>query len=104
MDTDDIATIGINEQGQLYIKPCVKQFTLIWRSATKVHWNDRESCLYSPTPTEWSYMDWYEHIVTVIADEYNCKLIVGENTLWLNVNNELKSQIIKFNSEFECPV
>jgi hypothetical protein len=45
MDTDHIEVIGINQQGQLYIKPCIKQFTLIWRSATQVHWNDTESYL-----------------------------------------------------------
>jgi hypothetical protein len=104
MDTDDIATIGINEQGQLYIKPCIKQFTLIWRSATQVHWNDTQSYRYSPKPIEWSYLDWYKHIVTVIADECNIKLIVIEDTLWNNVNDELKEQIIEFNSEFERPI
>ncbi|RVU02384.1 hypothetical protein EOD41_00130 [Mucilaginibacter limnophilus] len=99
MDIDHIEAIGINEQGQLYVKPCKKQFTLIWRSATQVHWNDTGSYLYSPKPTEWSYMDWYKHIVTVIADEYNCKLLVVNDTLWYSVDNELKGQIINFNSE-----
>jgi hypothetical protein len=102
MDTDYIEAIGINEEGQLYIKPCTKLFTLIWRSATQVHWNDTECYLYSPKPIEWSYLDWYKHIVTVIADE--CKLIVVDDTLWYNVDGELKEQIIKFNSEFERPV
>jgi len=104
MDIDHIEAIGINEQRQLYIKPCTKQFTLIWRSATQVHWNDKERYIYSPKPTEWSYMDWYKHLVMVIANEYNCKLIVVDDTLWHNVNDELKEQIIKFNSEFERPV
>ncbi|WP_365335452.1 hypothetical protein [uncultured Mucilaginibacter sp.] len=49
--------------------PCKKQFTLIWRSATEVHWNYMESYLYSPKPIEWSYFNCYKHIETVIADE-----------------------------------
>jgi hypothetical protein len=104
MEIETIKAIGINEQEQLYIKPCTKQFTLIWRSATKVHWNDKERYLYSPKPIEWSCLDWYKHIVSVIVDEYNYKLIVVEDTMWHNVYDALKSQIIKFNSEFERPI
>jgi hypothetical protein len=46
-------------------------------------------------------MDWYKDIITVRADERNCKLIVVNDTLWNNVDDELKEQIVEFNSEFE---
>jgi hypothetical protein len=100
MNTDYIEAVGINEQGELYIKPTTKHFGLIWRSATQVHWSERGNYLYSPKPREWSYLDWYKHIVTVIANEYNCKLLVTEDTAWNHVNNELRSQIIQFNLAF----
>lgn len=100
METENILSININEQGQLCIKPTIKQFELIWRSATQVHWNTAESYLYSPKPIEWSYIDWYKHIVSVMKDEYGYKLIVTQETKWCNITEEIKSQIVIFNSAF----
>ena len=95
MTTDNIEAIGVNETGQLFIKPEKEQFILIWRSATEVHWNDKEHYLFSPKPREWSYFDWYKQIVSVILDEYDCKLILTPHTIWLNIPDDLKQQIIE---------
>jgi len=94
MTTDNIGAIGINEAGQLFIKPETACFALIWRSATEVHWNDKEGYLFSPKPREWSYLDWYKHIIGVVKDEYGYKLIVTSNTNWLSVPDDLQQQII----------
>lgn len=102
MTTDNIIAVGIDKEGRLFIKPQTKRFTLVWRSATEVHWNDKEAYLYSPKPREWSYFDWYKHMVEVIAKNYNCKLLIVNDADWLNVPDELKSQILQFtNSEFQ---
>lgn len=53
MTTDNITEVGINTDGQLYLKPYKEKFPLIWRSASEVHWNDKEHHLYSPKPREW---------------------------------------------------
>jgi hypothetical protein len=95
MTTDNISAIGINEAGQLFIKPETECFVLIWRSATEVHWNDKGGYLFSPKPREWSYLDWYNHIIGVVKDEYGCKLIMTSNTNWLNIPDDLKQQIIE---------
>ena len=95
MTTDNISAIGINEAGQLFIKPEKESFVLIWRSAAEVHWNDKEEYLFSPKPREWSYLDWYKHIIGVVKDEYGCKLIMTSNTNWLNIPDDLKQQIIE---------
>jgi hypothetical protein len=104
MNEDHILEIGINSSGQLYFKPEKERFTMIWRSATEVHWNEKEHLLYSPKPREWSYLDWYKHIVSVIQDEYECILKVNTNTIWTHVPDNLKEQIIDFNSEFQRPL
>jgi hypothetical protein len=92
MNTDHIEAIEINEQGELYIKPSTKQFVLIWRSATQVHWSERWNYLYSPKPREWSYLDWYKQILTVIANEYNYKLILTDTTLWQSISTTLRCE------------
>jgi hypothetical protein len=100
MKADIIVEIGINDSGQLYIKPQNEQFTMIWRSATEVNWNEKENYLYSPKPGEWSYLDWYKHIVAVVRDECNIQLHISVSTVFVNLNDELKQDIIIFDSGF----
>lgn len=104
MKIENIHEIGINETGQLYLRPEQERFILIWRSATEVHWNNKENFLYSPKPREWSYLDWYKQIVSVVANEYNVNLNVTDKTLWSNIPSNLKENIIETNSGFQRPL
>ena len=92
METDNIIEIGIDNLERLYIKPEKVKFTLIYRTATEVHWDNDYHFLYSPKPKDWSYLDWYKHIINV-AEDCNCKLIITENTKWKNISGKLKSVI-----------
>lgn len=92
MTTDNILEIGIDKDERLYIKPERERFTLIWRSATEVHWDMEGKFLYSPKPREWSYLDWYNHIIAVVKDG-SCMLTITENTVWVNIDEGLKRAI-----------
>lgn len=91
--TDHILEIGIDADGKLYIKPETQSFQYIYRSAAEVHWDDGQKHLYSPTPREWSYADWFKHIIAVVKEEYGCALIVTDKTKWMNIPALLKTQI-----------
>lgn len=91
---DEIAEIGIDEKHQLYIKPKKEKFSLIYRTATEVHWDMEKLFLYSPEPREWDYCTWYEHIVRVVDTECNCSLVLTNRTIWRNIDNKLKKQIM----------
>jgi hypothetical protein len=95
MRTDIITEIGIDELERLYIKPKEEKFTLIYRTATEVHWNNEKCFLYSPKPKDWNYLDWYKHIKKVVETECNCKLTLTEDTMWKNINAELRTEISK---------
>ncbi|WP_316794089.1 hypothetical protein [Pedobacter frigoris] len=93
MKTDKITEIGIDGDERLYVVPEKEQFSMIWRSASEVHWNADLKCLYSPKPREWSYYQWYYHIIDVVRDEYGCKLSLDGDTKWINVPDQVRSQI-----------
>lgn len=92
MKTDNIKEIGIDDEGRLFIRPEKEQFHMIWRSATEVHW-DNDGFLYSPKPRDWSYLDWYKHIVA-IAEDYGCKLVPTARTRWSSIPDELRNEIV----------
>jgi hypothetical protein len=70
-------------------------FSMMYRTATEVHWNPEKHSLYSPKPRDWTYKMWFEHILNVTEKECNCKLDITENTNWVNVPAELKEEIRK---------
>lgn len=92
---DEITEIAIDENERLLIKPKRTKFTLIYRTATEVHWDEKLSALYSPKPREWNYLNWYQHIINVAEVECNTKLILTARTLWTNIQDDLKKKIIE---------
>jgi hypothetical protein len=93
MKFDEIIEIGIDDLERLYIKPKKEIFTLIYRTATEVHWDSEKQFLYSPKPKDWTYLDWYKHIVKVARKECNCELLINEYTIFSNISNQLKIAI-----------
>ena len=95
MTTDGIVEIGIDSKGRLYIKPEKERFTLIYRTATEVHWDNNGLFLFSPKTRDWTYLYWYRHIIGVTETECNCRLILTEQTIRTNIPDELMKQINK---------
>jgi hypothetical protein len=96
MRTDKIIKIEIDESGRLLITPDTERFTMIYRSAAEVHWDNKMNSLYSSKPREWSYLDWYKHIVSLIVTDCNCQLLITESTDWINVPDDLKNEIKEY--------
>lgn len=94
LDLDEIIEIAIDENERLLVKPKNTSFTLIYRTATEVHWDEKLLLLYSPKPREWTYLNWYQHIINVAEVECNTKLILTARTVWTNITQDLKKQII----------
>ncbi|WP_147415933.1 hypothetical protein [Ulvibacterium marinum] len=95
MDRDRIIKVEIDSLGCLHISPNMKKFTLVYRTAKQVHWNQEKQTVYSPKPTDWTYVDWYNHILKVVKEECFCELYLTDDTNWINVSEHIKSEITK---------
>lgn len=100
MRSDIIEEIGIDVDQRLYIKPSTEKFTMVYRTATEVHWNQEKQYLYSAIPREWSYLDWYRHIIDVIKNECFCSLSITDKTIWTRVPVTLKKEILKNKNDY----
>jgi hypothetical protein len=99
MKNDNIIEIGINNNEGLYIKPASATFPFMYREAIEVHWDEKENCIYGPKPRKWSYLDWYNQIVSG-AKIQECNLLITNETKWVNIPEELKQEISnEFNSK-----
>ncbi len=92
MLTDKIKAIEIDSTGRLCITPVREEFFGIWLLGKEVHWDEKDRFLYTPAPREWTYLDWYNHILNVV-EEFNRALVLTDDTEWINVPLSLKNEI-----------
>jgi DNA-binding transcriptional regulator/RsmH inhibitor MraZ len=90
MPPDIITKIEIDNQGRLLVYPGHNRYTMIYREAAEVNWDNEGRYLYSPPPREWSYLDWYNHIVKVAGD-----LVLTPDTEWVIISEELREQLLE---------
>lgn len=98
MEADTITEIAIDEKERLCIKPSSATYPMIYREAAEVHWDQGGRFLYSPKPREWSYFDWFTHILK-IADPEAKELRITERTEWRSIPPELKEKIFHWMNE-----
>lgn len=92
---DKIVKIEIDVSGKLHIKPEFEKFSLIYRTASEVHWDENHQTLISPKPKDWNYIDWFKHIVKVVETDCFVEISISETTNWVNVPEEIREEIMK---------
>ena len=94
MDRDTIASVDIDDRGQLLVVHSHETFPLIYREAAEVHWDEARQALYSPKPREWTYPMWFRHILKIAA---SCQvtLHVTPDTQWRNIDPTLQRELIE---------
>jgi len=94
MSADFIIEISIDEQGRLLIYPEKNTYPMIYREGVEVHWDSKGGYLFSPKPREWTYLDWFKHIISTVKD-----LQLSPVTRWSNFPENLKADVIKWMNE-----
>ena len=90
---EPIAEVGIDANGSMFVRPRRRAFDQVYRAAMQVQWDAEHRRLFSPAPQKWSYLDWFQQIVSAVADEYGDTLIVGAKTRWSNIPQDLRLKI-----------
>ncbi|MFD1612017.1 hypothetical protein ACFSCW_09415 [Sphingomonas tabacisoli] len=93
MTYDRIAEVGIDEIGRLYIRPATTSFEHIYRAAMQVNWDVSARRLFSPKPREWTYLDWFKHMIAAAVDEYGTELRLTTDTIWTAIPVSLRAEI-----------
>lgn len=98
MEHDQIIEVGIDSKERLYVKPAKMKSPYMYREAVEVNWSESNSCLYSPKPRSWTYLEWYIHILGA-AKLQACELHLTDKTIWNNVSTQLKNEILNSATE-----
>jgi hypothetical protein len=99
MTTDSIAEVGIDEQERLYVRPSTATFPYIYREAVEVHWDPNRHYVHSPKPREWTYLQWFQHIIDAAALQ-SCELRLTPSTIWINIAPELSVEMQRWFSSY----
>jgi hypothetical protein len=96
MVTEEISIIEILESGELLIllesggKP---MYQYIYREAAEVRWDNDVKGFKAPATRSWSYSDRFKQIVNVLASGLEVNLKISNETNWVNVPENLKTEI-----------
>jgi hypothetical protein len=74
------------------VKPTFSSFPLVYREAVEVNWDASKKVLYSPKPREWSYFDWFRHIIDIAYGDKS-KVSITPETAWIQIPEDLRLQI-----------
>jgi len=94
-----ISEVTMDDSGRLLLKPATTSFdTLHMAGAWGFRWDEPTSSLAIPLPREWSYCDWFNHVVAIISQEYGVHLAVGPQTDWVSVPEAVRTEIQSSNA------
>ncbi|MBD1560014.1 hypothetical protein HC752_24150 [Vibrio sp. S9_S30] len=91
-----IERVEILENGQLILVLASggdPSYQYIYREAAEVSWDNSLKAFKSPVPRDWTYSDWFHHVIKV-AKKCNIKLELAGNTSWVNVSDSIKEHMI----------
>ncbi len=102
MATVHIDKVEVDSNGRLLIAPPAgSDYTHIYRDATGVFWTHDGINLSSPTPRDWTLLQWFECIYCSVRSEYGDMLEISPRTRWVNVPFELREQITQSAADIE---
>ncbi len=93
----EIVEVGINNQGQFFIRPNDASFDTINTIAPALQWHIESKMLYVPEPGPWPPLGWFRYIIKMCKRGYQCHLELTETTVWVNISDELKQQMLRDN-------
>jgi Integron Cassette Protein Hfx_Cass5 len=95
MDRDDIAEIGFDEQGRLFLKPLTASFPYIDREAMGISWDDQAHCLCAPPPpgSQAAPVAWWLRRLFAAARAQDCELRLAPETRLHNIPYALANEV-----------
>lgn len=101
MDRDEIAEVGFDEQGRLYVMPLTVTFPYVYREAIEVAWDAEGRYLCAPPPprSQPAPVGWWLRQIFAAAQAQDCELYLAQKTILRNIPYQLEDEIKKVLSE-----
>ncbi len=95
MDRDEIAEVGFDEQGRLYVMPVTVTFPYVYREAMEVAWDDEGRYLCAPPPprSQLAPVGWWLRQIFAAAKAQDCELHLAPETKLRNIPYQLEDEI-----------
>ena len=89
----DIEQVEIDQQGRLCVTPASGDFEMVYREAKEVYWERERRFLFSPTPREMTYPEWFRQIGLAVEYQYGVRLRATGRTQWVGVSEPLRAEM-----------
>jgi hypothetical protein len=89
-----ISEVTIDGAGRMLLRPADTLFDdLHMAGAWSFRWDQPTQSLAIPQPREWTYRDWFDHVVDIIGSQYGVHLKIGPQTRWTSVPPSVRDEI-----------
>ena len=92
MTKEEIAEIGTDANGYLFVRRKSHTFSFVYRSGMGVQWDEARKVLFAPAPREWSQARRFKQILDAVESEYGTNLVLCASTAW-SVFEEVRREI-----------
>lgn len=97
MKIEIISKIEIAKNGEMFIVLASggkSHYHMIYREAAEVYWDEVRKGFKTPKPRQWTYKEWFEHVIKVAA---NCSIFLelSNKTRFINVPLSVIQEIKK---------
>ena len=97
MNKELIYKIFIDDDSKLHLVLPNEDLSMIYRFAKGIYWDSEYSSLHFIEKKEWSYLDWYKHILKVVKENCSLDLYASDETIWENIPTEIRIEITALN-------
>lgn len=97
MHQEIINKIEISESSELWLiirSPGNPDYQYIYREAAGIYWDNDIKGFKSTPRKSWTYLEWFNHIVSLVSSALSVSLILDKNIEWNNVPEDVKNEIL----------
>lgn len=96
MEIEEISKIEILRNGEMFVvleSGGKEMYQYIYREAAEIYWDNEVKAFKAPAPKKWNHSDWFKQIVSVVASGLGVNLKLSNNTSWVNVPEQTRTEI-----------
>ena len=93
MQAEVIAEGGIDQAGNVFVRPANCDFEHVYRAGMAIYWDRSTRALSSLAPAGSSPAQWFRQIIEAVASEYGVRLHLTDRTVWSNLPADVRAEI-----------
>lgn len=100
MKKEIISAVEVMDSGKLLLvleSGGSNSYQYVYREGLGIYWDNEKKGFHSNEGLggDWSYSDWFMHIIKVVKTGVGVDLCLSEDVIWSNISEKIKNDILR---------